>query len=61
MGIERTWGSFFDVTGDFMEHDFDVSNGGFIGVYGSYTDMLNAVGPYYNPGDCTCDDTELIN
>ena len=62
LGTERTWGSFFSITGGIIEHNFDTSNGGFIGIYGNYTDMLNSIGPYYNPGLlCTCDETILVS
>lgn len=39
--------------------NFDLSNGGFIGLYGYYTEMLNSLGPYYNPGNCDCSETIL--
>ena len=41
-------------------YNFDLANGGFIGVYGTNTDMINSLGPYYDPGICNCDEAEFI-
>lgn len=41
-------------------YDFNTVKGGMIGVFGTFEGSLNSLGPYSNPGLCTCADTNLL-
>ena len=53
-GFEVAFGTAFDAPAGLKTWSFDSENGGFIGVYGTYSEMINEIGPYYSPGLCTC-------
>ena len=54
-GTDVTFGQWILVNGGMKTYSFDVANGGFIGFFGTSTDMINQLGPYYDPGICTCE------
>ena len=58
--LRGTFGSFSNVNGGIKNYDFNDIKSGMIGVFGTFTsESLNSMGPYSNPGICTCDDTTL--
>lgn len=57
--MEANFGSWEFSRGGVKTYNFDISYGGFIGVYGDNTDMINTLGPFYNPGVCSCDESQL--
>ena len=55
------FGSYSNVNGGLKSnYDFNTVKGGMIGVFGTYTSSLNSLGPYSNPGLCTCAETTLF-
>ena len=60
-GSSYEFGESLDATGGTYTYSFSGSNGGFIGVYGTYSEMLNEFGPYSSKLYCTCSETQLIS
>ena len=54
------FGDLFQSNAGIEDYNFDQLLGGMIGTFGTYSsDLLTSIGPYSNPGICTCSDTFL--
>jgi len=60
--VKLEFGNRLESNAGILNYDFDKIDGGFIGVYGSYTDdLISSLGPYSNPGICSCEDTKIVS